>query len=102
MICKAWEVWYAAVKYEDKPTIQDRPVLILDDKTVYAICLKLTGTSPRPGEYALIEWAAAGLSKPTTVRIGKVLHMKENDFRRKIGNLTPLDIANVQALLLGS
>ena len=99
MKCKSWEVWFASVRFEDAPQVaKKRPVLILEDQTAYAVCLKMTGT-PRPGEYTLKDWAVAGLKKETTVRIGKVLHMQDSDLEWKVGSLTPLDIANIQALL---
>lgn len=100
MNCNTWEVWAAKVKYEDSPQVKSRPVLILEDKTVFAVCLKMTGTAPRPGEYRLKDWAGVGLTKPTTVRVGKVLHLQSQDLSYKIGDLSPIDIANIQAILI--
>jgi hypothetical protein len=53
MNCNPWEVWAADVKFEDSPEVKRRPVLILENKQIYAVCLKMTGTEPRCGEYAL-------------------------------------------------
>lgn len=100
MNCNTWEVWAAKVKFEDSPQVKTRPVLILEDKTIYAVCLKMTSAAPRPGEYVLKDWAAVGLKKATTVRIGKVLHLQSSDLNYKIGDLTPIDIANIQAILI--
>lgn len=101
MSYNTWEVWAANVKFEDSAEVKSRPVLILEDKTVYAVCLKMTGTDPRHGEYALKDWAYVGLRKPTTVRINKVLHMLPRDLKYRIGTLSPLDVANIQTMLLG-
>jgi hypothetical protein len=100
MNCNPWEVWAADVKFEDSPEVKRRPVLILENKQIYAVCLKMTGTEPRCGEYALSNWTSVGLKKQTTVRIGKVLHMTQSDLKYKIGDLSPLDIANIQSILL--
>ena len=100
MSYNAWEVWAAKVKFEDSPQVKTRPVLVLQDKIVYAVCLKMTSASPRAGEYALKDWAAVGLKKPTTVRVGKVLHLQPRDMKYKIGDLSPIDIANVQAMFV--
>lgn len=100
MNCKRWEVWAANVKFEDSPVVKSRPVLILADKSIYAVCIKMTGTAPRRGEYALKDWQFVGLTKPTTVRIGKVLHMTAKDLKYKIGDLSPLDIAGIQSILI--
>ncbi|MDD6308784.1 MAG: type II toxin-antitoxin system PemK/MazF family toxin [Clostridia bacterium] len=99
MSYNAWEVWAAEVKFEDSPIVKSRPVLILEDKTTYAICLKMTGTS-RPGDYDLKDWAVVGLKKPTTVRIRKILQLYPHDLKYKIGDLSPLDIANIQSMIV--
>ena len=94
-----WEVWAANVKYEDSNTIKPRPVLVLADRGTYVICLKMTKTAPRRGEYLLKEWQFVGLRYPTTVRIGKVLHMQARDLKYRIGSLCPLDMASIQTML---
>lgn len=96
-----WDVWAADVKFEDSPKIKSRPVLILEGKAIYVICLKMTGAEPRYGEYKLKDWEYAGLKKPTTIRIKKVLHLYPRDLKYKIGELSPFDIANIETLLLG-
>lgn len=100
MSYNAWEVWAAEVKFEASPQVKSRPVLILEDKVAYAICIKMTGTPPRRGEYALKDWGLVGLKKPTTVRLEKVLNLYPRDLKYKIGDLSPLDIANIQSMLI--
>lgn len=94
-----WDVWAANVKFEDSDTIKPRPVLILADRGTHIICLKMTKTAPRRGEYLLREWQFVGLHFPTTVRIGKVLHMQARDLKYRIGTLSPLDMASIQSML---
>lgn len=99
MNCNAWEVWTAIVKFEDSPEFKKRPVLILEDKTVYAVCLKMTSAPPRVGEYVLKDWSVVGLKKPTTVRVSKILHLQEKDLMYKIGELSARDISNIQSII---
>ncbi len=99
-----WEVWLAKVKFEDDPTeAKLRPVLVIDLQRVYFISLKVTTHEPRPcyyGEYPLQKWQAAGLDKPSTVRVSKRLQLIERDFVKKIGRLHPNDILAIQKMLL--
>ena len=75
MTIKPWEVWFAAVRFEDSPQIKNRPVVVTSSEAVCVMALKVTSHVPRNewGEYALQHWQAAGLNKPSTVRIGKRL-----------------------------
>ena len=97
---RKWEIYLAYVQYEDIPGGKLRPVLVIDEDTVYPICcLKMTSHPPRAGEYELIRWQNAGLRKPTTVRIQKRLRLSEADFKKKIGLLDPVDILNIEMML---
>lgn len=37
--------------------------------------------------------------KPTTVRMQKRLSLDENAFKKKLGDLDPVDIVNIEAML---
>lgn len=99
---KQWEVWMAKVRFEDMPEeIKIRPVVITDAGEVYVIALKVTSHPPRNvwGEYPLVFWQSAGLSKPSTVRISKRLRLEERDLVRKLGRLHPMDIIAIQGIM---
>lgn len=88
---RKWEIYLAYVQYEDVPGGKIRPVLVIDEDTVYPICcLKMTSHPPRAGEYELIRWQNAGLRKPTTVRIQNVCGSMRLTSKRKSDCLTPL------------
>lgn len=101
---RPWEVWWADVAFEDQPSItKRRPVLVLDHQTCIILSLKITSHAPREeffGEYALQKWHAAGLTKPSTVRISKVLRLQRSDFAEKIGDLHPVDISVIERYLM--
>lgn len=95
-----WDIYLANVPYEDQPQAKIRPVIVLDDQTVLADCLKMTGHPPRPGEYVLQKWKEAGLAKQTTVRISKRLLLPTSAFVKRIGSLHPVDIIEISKRLL--
>lgn len=101
---RAWELWYAQVKYEDMDYVQDRPVLVIDSSDgIVILALKVTSTPQRNewGEYDIIKWKSAGLDNPSTVRCGHPLNLLMRDFRRKIGDLQLEDITRIMDLLQG-
>lgn len=95
-----WEVWLAAVQFEDSPEVKKRPVVVTSTGDVYVLALKVTSHPPRNqwGEYALMEWQAAGLRKPSTVRISKLLHLLPTDLVYKIGKLDIVDILAIRKI----
>ncbi len=96
---RRWEVYLADVPFEEQADSKVRPVLLLGACAAVIDCLKMTGQSPRPGEYVLQKWEEAGLRKPTTVRISKRLALPENRLRRRLGMLQPVDIMEIERLL---
>lgn len=97
-----WEVWYAAVRFEDSAVVKDRPVVITSDGEAFVLALKVTSTAPREGyygEYALKEWAHAGLKHQSTVRVSKKLQLPQSSMRRRIGKLHPSDVLAIQNLI---
>ena len=104
MTIKPWEVWFAAVRFEDSPQIKNRPVVVTSSGAIYVMALKVTSHVPRNewGEYALQHWQAAGLNKPSTVRIGKRLRLQQSDMVHRIGKLHPVDILNIQRIIAGN
>ncbi len=90
---KRFEIWYAKVRFEDSSEIKERPVLIWNDMAYLVVSYKLTGTDRGESnkEFRIQYWREAGLAKPTSIRIGKLLQLVHADFIRKIGVLDPRD-----------
>ena len=93
-----WSVWRAAVYFEDDPTeFKERPVVILDDRVLLCVSLKVTSKEKNDRYHVrLKQWRAAGLSKPSWVDVSKVLEIKEQDFVSEIGML---DIEDITAII---
>lgn len=94
-----WDIYLAAVPFEDLPESKIRPVLILDNSAILIDCLKMTGQPPRTGEYVLKRWKEAGLHKPTTVRLSKRLVLAPASFIKRIGSLDLIDIIEIEKRL---
>ena len=89
---KRYEIWRAKVRFEDSEEIKERPVLIWN-KTAYIIAYKMTGTDrgDDTNEFPIRHWKESGLEKPTTIRIRKVLRLKEEDMLYQMGVLDKRD-----------
>lgn len=83
-----YEIWQARVRFEESEEIKERPVLIWN-KQVFLIAYKMTGTDRGDDrdEYRIRYWREAGLSKPTSMRLRKVLRLTEDDLLYRIGAL---------------
>ena len=83
-----YEIWQAKVKFEDSDEVKERPVMIWNDY-IFLVAYKMTGTDrgDDQDEYRVLYWKEAGLSKPTSIRIRKVLRLTKDDLLYKIGEL---------------
>lgn len=85
--------------YEDKPGVfKERPAVVasVDGGRAAVVLVKVTGHGPRPefpGEVRILDWAEAGLSKPSTARCSKVVRVPVDAMLgcELIGSLTQRD-----------
>lgn len=54
---------------------------------------------PGGGDAALRDWRAVGLRYPSTVRVSKLLAVDKQIMRRVLGDVSPRDLARVEARL---
>lgn len=88
-----FEIWRAKVRFEGIDQVKERPVLIWNDLAYIITAYKLTGTDrgDNEREYRIEYWQESGLSKPTSVRISKVLQLRQTDLVEKMGVLDRRD-----------
>ena len=99
-----WGIYEADVPFEEGQDSKRRPVLFLSKTECYVFSLKMTSHSPRykkmEGEYEVMKWEEAGLSKPTVVQCSKLLQLDENRFTgKRYGRLTATDILGMEQML---
>lgn len=83
-----YEIWQAKVKFEETDEVKERPVLIWEGQA-FLVAYKMTGTDrgDSQDEYRVRYWKEAGLSKPTSIRLRKVLKLEKDDLLYQIGEL---------------
>ena len=77
-------------------------LLLFDNQAAYIVSFKVTSHDARKkfnGEYIIMKWKEAGLTKPSVVRLSKMLKMQERDFLKKIGDLEDTDIYGIATLV---
>lgn len=99
-----WDILEANVRFEEREGSKKRPVLVLSEEECFVLSLKMTSHEPRykklEGEYEMMKWKEAGLSKPTVIQCSKKLKLSKMDFTgTKYGRLTATDIIGLQAML---
>lgn len=94
-----WDIYWANVAFSDDPSQwKKRPVLIIDNRDAYILSYSMTHVSrPSETEYRVIEWVKAGLSQPTTIRIGHFVDVTYS-LVCYIGRLQKVDIDNVKKI----
>ena len=96
-----YDIWQAKVKFEESDEAKERPVLIWNNQ-VFLVAYKMTGTDrgEDPDEYRIRYWKEAGLTKPTSVRLRKVLRLEKGDLLYKIGELDKRERLNFEFRIL--
>jgi len=99
MQIKQWDIWWASVRFDDVDEIKQRPVIVLSSGEILVIALKVTSQPPRVGDYVLSQWQYAGLYKPSTARLDKLLKLEHQEMKYRMGSLHPSDILPIQKAL---
>ena len=96
-----YDIWQAKVKFEESDEAKERPVLIWNNH-VFLVAYKMTGTDrgDDQDEYRIRYWKEAGLTKPTSVRLRKVLRLEKGDLLYKIGELDKRERLNFEFRIL--
>ena len=86
-----WDVWYASFPYEENPNIRkNRPVIILDVKTMECLSVKVTSKNIRESDEFDVEikhWDEAGLKAPSVARVSKTIKISKEAFNNRKGVL---------------
>ena len=89
----------AEVPFEDCAESKIRPVLIVDNEAYLVRCFGVTSNPSRPEDYVIKEWKAAGLRKPSAIRVQRIIALDADFVGYKIGHLQPIDIYEIQKML---
>jgi mRNA interferase MazF len=95
-VCEVGDVVTVEFPYSDLQGRKRRPGLVLavDDSDV--LLARITTRAPRdPQDVRLESWSAAGLPKPSTVRLPKLVTVDKRLILRRVGRLDPGDRAAI-------
>ena len=100
---KRYEIWKANVRYEDENNAKERPVLIWNKNAYLIIAYKMTGTDRGDSkeEFKIEHWKESGLTKPTSIRIVKMLKLNEADLVSRMGELDYRDRLRFELRIAG-
>jgi hypothetical protein len=92
-----WDVWLASVPFADNTDNKVRPVIIRDDRVFIVECYEITSRPVREAEYKLQQWALAGLTKTSAVKLFPI-ELLSSMFIHRIGSLHLSDRRKLIAL----
>ena len=96
------DVILARIRYEeDKTQSKIRPAVVVETHSGFlsVIALMVTSAPPRSDfDYQVLDWALAGLHKPSTVRTARSEELESKDVIKKLGTLSQSDFDKVYVL----
>ena len=93
------EVYICEFPFTSGSQSKIRPVLVLFDLSQDAIICRITSVlRSGPLDVTLTGWQAAGLLKPSVVRLDCLVTAEKTIFVRRLGGLTPDDASKVRAV----
>ena len=76
-----------------------RPVLVLFNLNVDVVICRITSaTYSGPLDVAILDWAAAGLAKPSVTRLNRLVTAEKTLLSRRLGDLSASDATRVKAI----
>jgi len=91
------EVFLCEFPFTSGATSKIRPALVLFDVPPDVIICRVTSVSRSgPLDVNLIDWAAAGLLKPSVARLDRLVTAERTVFLRRLGALSSADLEAVR------
>ena len=95
--CKFGELFICRFPFTSGEVSKPRPVLVLFDVGSDAIICRITSVAHQgPLEIPVAGWRQAGLEKPSTIRLSRLVTAEKSLVTRRIGKLTEADAAAVR------
>jgi mRNA-degrading endonuclease toxin of MazEF toxin-antitoxin module len=92
------EVFLCHFPFTSGAMSKTRPALVLFDLRQDAVICRITSVQRAgPLDIPLIDWAQAGLAKPSIARLDRLLTAEKSVFMRRLGRLSQADEAAVRA-----
>lgn len=97
MTIQPGELWRTTIPFTDQSGAKIRPALILwlDGQDVVVAPITSTASRTRT-DVALSDWQGAGLRAPSTVRLSRILCLKQSLLRTRLGRISQADARRVK------
>ena len=94
------EVWVCRFPFTSGQEAKARPVLVIRDLGMDCLVCRITSVAHyEPLDYALADWQSAGLDRPSTIRVARLVTIeKKSVLRVRIGRLSEADCEAVRTL----
>mgnify|MGYP003300032008 CR=1 FL=1 len=98
-----WDVILVKFAYEEDSSVYKiRPAIVVDSNTVLIFAAKVTSQTDKyrgSRDYLIRNWKEAGLSKPSVVRLDKIIKITSQGVIRRLGHLSEEDIRFIQNII---
>ena len=93
------ETWVCRFPFTSGRGAKARPILVLRDLEADCLVCRIT-SMPHYGflDYAPSDWQSAGLDKPSTIRLSRLVTIEKSLLRARIGCLSDIDREAVRLL----
>ncbi len=89
---RAGELWLTEVEFADGSGVKPRPMLVLFTDNNDSVLAVVTSAAPRSSlDVEVRDWQAAGLRRPSTVRLDKLVTMSHTRLWARLGALQSND-----------
>jgi hypothetical protein len=96
------EVWFVEFPLEEDNSVTiNRPVVVLDERNLSVLSVKITKHAPRntdPYDVPIIYWEDANLRLASTARVSKTMLLPQDNFIFKIGELNKIDLCKIEEM----
>ncbi|MBI4025722.1 MAG: type II toxin-antitoxin system PemK/MazF family toxin [Verrucomicrobia bacterium] len=91
------EIFICSFPFTSGQFSKPRPALVLMDLGNDSLICRVTSTRHSgPLEIEILDWQAAGLLKPSTARLTRLVSAEKHLLQTKIGELSPADLQRVR------
>lgn len=104
LVPQPWEIWHARFDFSEGHGYKYRPVIVLATRPDGSLVAMVTGVANKLSlahDYAIREWEAAGLDKPSIARLDRIAEIPAGylGIAGRIGRLVDSDIAAIKTIL---
>jgi mRNA interferase MazF len=93
------EVVVCVFPFTSGRTAKARPVLVLKDFRIDCLVARITSVPYKEFlDFSLVGWREAGLEKPSTIRLSRLVTLDKSLFKTRIGRLTEEDLVQARRL----